>query len=202
MSISDFFPNENDYIKKPITANPRQLIIDIVVIFSSGKYFFLNLMYATGGLYDVPLTWKKGVDFHTSSEPSGEKHAKLTRGKLIGYPGGQNINKTHTTKKYSLIWQRKGQAWKNFQGIEEIYPYSGFININTYINGYLVYSNSNADYAFEIDTVTFPLEMVSFRYIFVEPDNINALMHYINTTIESLIMTLSIRLYIDQIKNY
>ncbi len=106
--------------KKPTAANPSQLIIDVVIKIASSTRHLTRLKWDSGGLYDVPLTWKDGMDTHNSYEASGEMHGKLTRGKLMAYSGEILIGKAEpkTADKEVLLWQRKGQPWLSLKGVE------------------------------------------------------------------------------------
>lgn len=174
-------------ILRPKTASPNQLIIDIVVKFPSAMYQIAQLRQDGGGIYHVPLTWRKGVDIHTSYEQSGEQHKKLTKGKLMVFPANQmqNIaeahykNKAHWKKQEVILWQRKGMPWGSLKGVERIAPHQKgvqcFVNVEALASGYPIWSGSSADYAFEIDANSLPSAMVGIVYFVVEPDNLAAL---------------------------
>ena len=183
-------PLVNISVRKPETTDSNQLVIDIVVKLPPIHYLTC-LKYDGGGLYDVPPTWKEGLDTHTSYEASGEMHSKLTRGNLMIYPGGQLLGKTKpkTNGKEIVLWQRKGQPWHSLKGIERCGPLEngawGFFNIKPQAEGCHIYDYPHADYVYEIDAQSLPCEMVDIEYFLVEPENISALQECVKKIIDS-----------------
>lgn len=178
-------------IKKLSTANLSQFKIDIVAKVPSGMHHLTRLKWDSGGLYDVPLTWKEGMDAHNSYEASGEMHGKMTRGRLMAYPGEMLLGKAEpkTKDKELILWQRKGQPWHSFKGVDRCSwrdkGAPGFFNIKSQAEGYPVYDCSDADYMYEIDTQSLPCEMIDIEYFLVEPGNVNALQERVKEIVDS-----------------
>ena len=181
-------------ILKPETARPKKLTVDVLVNLPSGLHHISRLTYSGTGLYHVPLTYKSPespIDIHTSYHPSGEAHERLTRGKLVAYPGEQVLCKAepHTNDREVDLWQRKGQPWDSLRGVDRIAQHEngvqGFTNIEAMAAGYPIYSDSDTDYAFEIDAQPLPSQLVDIEYFFVEPGNKQALEAKIGEIVDS-----------------
>ncbi len=148
----------NSSLQKIIISNPKQnksnkLTIDIVAKLISGSYHISTLTYSRKGLYEVPLTWKSGVDVHTSYHPSGEQHTKLTRGKLFLFPGKKTLGiaKPHTVHNELTIQRTIRQPWDFFRGCERLkWPNINFLNIEG-LDGYPIMTKSKSDHQFIID---------------------------------------------------
>lgn len=110
---------------------PKRLTIDMVLKLQSDSYHVSRLTYSNKGFYDVARTYESPccpIDVHTSYHPSGKLHCKLTRGKLLVYPGAQILGeaKPHTEAKEVILWQRQGQPWRSLKGSEKVAQYPKF----------------------------------------------------------------------------
>ena len=174
-------------ILKPKMARQGKLAIDVVAKLPSSSHHISRLTYKSSGLYDVPLTRRTGMDVHTSFHPNGEIHEKLTRGKLLLYPGGQVLGeaKPHTRVKEVILWQGKGQSWDYLKGVEKITQHQGFVNVKAMAAGYPIYGGTGADYVFDIDAQSLPSDWVDVEYFLVEPGNRQALEAIMSEMMES-----------------
>ncbi len=177
-------PVEPIAILSPEPQKPGRLRIDVVVKFSSGSHHLGRLTHGSKGLYDVARTYESlgcPIDIHSSYHPDGEMHCKLTRGKLLLYPGGQVLGKAqpHTRAKEVFLWQRQGQPWQSLKGVEIFGQYpkgvQSFTSARALAAGYPVCFHRDADYVFEIGAESLLSDMVAIEYFLVEPGNVAAL---------------------------
>lgn len=179
----------------PRLARPGQLIIYIVASLPSGLHHISTLKHNSRGLHDVPMTYKLPgcpVDMHTSYHPNGETHLHLTKGKMWIADGQQTqildeacySSKRHPGREVPL-WEAQGQSWSSLDGVEEICPHTGFVDINSLAAGYPVLSTGHdADYVFEIVAQSLPSTNIDIRKFLVKPHDVNALQQYIGEIME------------------
>jgi hypothetical protein len=174
----------------PKLANQSQLIIDIVVNLPSGLHHVATLKHSTDGLHEVPLTYKHSscpVDIHTTYHANGETHIDLTKGKIYIADGQQTqiLDEAYYPTREDRgravrLWGAQNQSWSSLNGVEEIHPHTGFVDINSLAAGYPVLSARHAaDYVFEIVAQSLPSTMISIRKFLVKPHDTTALPQYI-----------------------
>jgi hypothetical protein len=188
---------------KPKQAKVEQLTIDIVVKASSGLHRICKMRYAKDELYLIPTTHdsgKSGIDFHTSYHSSGEKHSKMTKGKLkratLKFEYGKiKLLKIETLGEATpmiknseiLLWKEQGAPLNLVEGALKLNATQHGIqsrsNIGVAATNYPIIQDSNADYVFEIDAESTP--WIDMDYFLVKPGNVIALEENIKKIIDS-----------------
>jgi hypothetical protein len=178
---------------KPRQAKVDQLTINIVVKASSGLHRICKMRYTKDELYLIPTmheSGKPGIDLHTSYHTSGEKHYKLTRGKLMKAPAKFVDGKTEPSRIETLgaatpmtqgsailLWKEQGTPLNLVEGVVELnatqHSVQSRTNSGVVATGYPIIQKSNADYVFEIDAESTP--RIDVNYFLVKPYNVIAL---------------------------
>ncbi len=140
--------------------NPRRLVVDIVLCDGSNSYHLERATQYHRNLYLVPQTHRaeRGpVDMHISYHADGRMWNKLTRGRLMIYPGGRTLGEAqpHSRRRMRPLWERAAQPWDALKGVERIAPHQtgvrAFVTMAARAEGYPIYDCRDADHIFNID---------------------------------------------------